>query len=65
MALNFNRLQEEIGHAAGGLEGARIGLSEARDALRETNERLRLELAERMRAEEALRTAHEELGPIP
>jgi two-component system, sensor histidine kinase len=61
MALNFNRLQEEIGRAAGGLEGARAGLSEARDALRETNERLRLELAERMRAENALRTAHEEL----
>ena len=61
MALNFNRLQEEIGRAADGLEGARAGLSEARGALTETNERLRLELAERMRAEEALRTAHEEL----
>ena len=61
MADNFNRLQEEIGNAAGGLEGARIGLSEARGALRETNDRLRLELAERMRAEEALRTAHEAL----
>ena len=62
MALNFNRLQEEIGHAADGLEGARAGLSEARGALTETNERLRLELAERMRAEEALRNAHEELS---
>ena len=61
MALNFNRLQEEIGHAAGGLAGARAGLSEARDALTETNERLRLELAERMLAEEALREVHEEL----
>jgi two-component system, sensor histidine kinase len=61
MALNFNRLQEEIGRASGGLEGARIGLSEARDALTETNERLHRELAERMRAEEALRKAHEEL----
>lgn len=61
MALSFNRLQGEIGRAAGGLEGACTGLSEARTALTETNERLRLELAERMRAEEALRKAHEEL----
>jgi len=61
MALSFNRLQEEIGRAADGLAGARTGLSEARSALTETNERLRLELAERMRAEEALRKAHEEL----
>jgi signal transduction histidine kinase/amino acid transporter len=61
MALNFNKLQEEIGRAADGLEGARVGLSEARGALTETNERLRLELVERMRAEEALRKAHEEL----
>ena len=61
MALSFNRLQEEIGRAAGGLAGARAGLSEARSALTETNERLRLELAERMWAEEALRKAHEEL----
>jgi signal transduction histidine kinase/CheY-like chemotaxis protein len=61
MALNFNRLQEEIGRAAGGLEGARAGLSEARGALRETNERLRLELAERMRAEKALERALAEL----
>jgi two-component system, sensor histidine kinase len=61
MARNFNRLQEEIGHAAGGLEGARAGLSEARSALTDTNDRLRLELAERLRAEESLRKAHEEL----
>ena len=61
MALNFNRLQEEIGRAAEGLEGAREGLSEARGALTETNERLRLELAERMRAEEALRKSSVEL----
>jgi signal transduction histidine kinase/DNA-binding NarL/FixJ family response regulator len=61
MALNFNRLQEEIGRAAGGLEGARAGLSEARGALTETNERLRLELAERMRAEKALEHALAEL----
>ncbi len=61
MAANFNKLQEEIGEAAGGLEGARVGLSEARDALTVTNERLRLELAERMRTEEALRAANDEV----
>ena len=61
MALSFNRLQEEIGRAAEGLEGARTGLSEARGALTETNERLHLELVERMRAEDALRKAHEAL----
>ena len=61
MARNFNRLQEEIGRAAGGLEDARTGLSDARNALTETNERLRLQLSERMRTEELLRSAHEEL----
>jgi two-component system, sensor histidine kinase len=61
MAMSFNRLQEEIGRAAGGLEGARAGLSEARGTLTETNERLRMELTERRRAEESLRKAHEEL----
>jgi two-component system, sensor histidine kinase len=61
MAENLNRLQIEIGQAAGGLEGARVGLSEARSALTETNERLRLELAERMRTEEDLRAAHEDV----
>ncbi len=61
MALSFNRLQVEIGRAAEGLEGARAGLSEAREALTETNARLHLELEERMRAEDALRKAHEEL----
>ena len=54
MAQNFNKLQQEIGHAAVGLEGARAGLSRARDALTETNERLRLELLERMRAEDGV-----------
>jgi hypothetical protein len=50
MALNFNRLQEEIARSSEGLEGGRKGLSEARFALAERNERLRLELAERTEA---------------
>jgi signal transduction histidine kinase/FixJ family two-component response regulator len=37
MAISFNRLQEEIGRAAAGLEGARAGLSTARSDLTETN----------------------------
>ena len=61
MAQSFNRLQEEIGRAAEGLKGARDGLSEARNALTETNERLQLQLSERVRAEGLLREAHEEL----
>ena len=42
MALSFNKLQDEIGLAATGLEGAREGLSHARREITETNERLRL-----------------------
>jgi two-component system, sensor histidine kinase len=61
MALSFTKLQEEIGRAAGGLEGARVGLSQARRALTETNERLSLELAERLHAEEKMGKADEEL----
>ncbi len=52
MALSFNKLQEEIGRAATGLEGAREGLSKARKDLTEANERLRL--AERKFAEEQI-----------
>jgi len=52
MAERFNRLQEEIGRAAAGLEGAREGLSRTHNELTETNERLRL--AERKYAEEQL-----------
>jgi signal transduction histidine kinase/DNA-binding response OmpR family regulator/amino acid transporter/HPt (histidine-containing phosphotransfer) domain-containing protein len=37
MALSFNRLQEEIGRAAFGLEGARDGLSKSRLELTEMN----------------------------
>lgn len=54
MALSFNKLQEEIGRAVIGLEGAREGLSRARETT-EANERLRFELAERHRAEEQSR----------
>jgi two-component sensor histidine kinase/amino acid transporter len=57
MAANFNVLQEGIGRAAGGLEGAREGLLRARAALTDTNERLRVELLERIRAQEALRSS--------
>jgi two-component sensor histidine kinase/amino acid transporter len=55
MARNFNLLQEGIGRAAGGLEGARSGLLRARAALVDSNERLRIELQERRRVQEALR----------
>ncbi len=40
MALNFNTLQEEIGHAAGALDGAREGLLQSRNSITETNQRL-------------------------
>jgi PAS domain S-box-containing protein len=40
MALNFNRLQEEIARAAGGLDGAREGLSQARRSITDTNQKL-------------------------
>jgi PAS domain S-box-containing protein len=62
MALSFNRLQDEIGFAATGLEGAREGLSHARREITETNERLRL--TERKYAEaqlEHLRNQHEDV----
>jgi len=54
MALNFNRLQEEIGRASEGLAGAREGLLQARKVA-ETNVRLQLELSERSRTEEKAR----------
>lgn len=57
MAKSFNHLLESIGRAAGGLEGAREGLVLARSALTDTNERLRVELLERIRAQEALRSS--------
>ena len=60
MARNFNLLQEGIGRAAGGLEGAREGLRRARSALTETNERLRIELVERIKAQDSARTSLKE-----
>ena len=51
MAMSFNKLQEEIGRAALGLEGARAGLSAARD---------HLELRVRERTAE-LESAHKKL----
>ncbi|MEI6235171.1 MAG: amino acid permease [Planctomycetota bacterium] len=60
MAINFNRLQDEIGRAAVGLDGAREGLSEAREALVMTNEQLRQELAARKQAEISLQASLKE-----
>ncbi len=57
MAKNFNRLQAEIGRAAVGLEGARQGLSEARENLVWSNDHLRQELAERKLAEANLQNS--------
>jgi diguanylate cyclase (GGDEF)-like protein/PAS domain S-box-containing protein len=42
MALNFNRLQAEIGRAAVALDGAREGLSKARAELLDRNDQLRV-----------------------
>ncbi len=57
MALNFNRLQSEIGRAADGLTGAREGLSRARADLVASNGQLRVELDERRQAEAALQAS--------
>ena len=64
MAANFNKLQEEIGRSAFGLQGAREGLSEARNELTEINGRLRVELAERRHAEESLRQLRDQHAMI-
>ena len=58
MAQSFNRLQEEIGRAAGGLEGARHGLSEARDHL---EMRVMERTSALSQAHDALTTAHQEV----
>ena len=58
MAQSFNRLQEEIGRSAAGLEGARAGLLSARHALTE-NVELRIE---KEAAESASRTKSEFLA---
>ena len=52
MAENFNKLQEEIGSAALGLEGAREGLLKSQNELTQTNELLRI--AEKRFAEEQI-----------
>ncbi|MFM9968402.1 MAG: amino acid permease [Burkholderiales bacterium] len=57
MALNFNKLQEEIARAAAGLDGAREGLSQARKSITEANRRLSAEqeaLIVSLREKEAL-----------
>jgi PAS domain S-box-containing protein len=71
MAVNFNRLQEEIGRAASGLAGAREGLSAARGALTQTNRqlsesnaRLTLGLGVRAAAEQALRESQGRLHDV-
>ena len=71
MAENFNRLQEEIGQAAIGLEGAREGLSASRKALTKTNDQLQqaneqllLDLEERKVAEQALRDAQQRFSEV-
>ena len=57
MAHNFNRLQEEIGRAAGGLDAAREGLFQARADLMRANEEQRHELHERKLAAAAVRSS--------
>ena len=69
MAGNFNRLQEEIGRAAAGLEGARIGLSTARAALTEANSELLsakvvAEAANRAKSEFLANMSHEIRTPM-
>ncbi|HEX7653475.1 MAG TPA: amino acid permease, partial [Verrucomicrobiae bacterium] len=59
MAQSFNRLQAQIGEAACGLEGARKGLSEARDYL---EVRVRERTEELSQANQSLTTAHQELA---
>ena len=68
MATSFNLMQQEVAHAAAGLDGAREGLRTMRDTLRETNARLEEQVRERTvaldaarQAEERLQAAHEEL----
>jgi PAS domain S-box-containing protein len=57
MAENFNKLQAEIGLAASGLEGARKGLSEAREHL---EMRVKERTAELSQANQSLLLAHNE-----
>jgi signal transduction histidine kinase len=52
MAIQFNKLQYEIGQAAGGLEGARTGLIESRKSIIEANRSLSDALGAANRARE-------------
>ena len=68
MAVSFNLMQQQVARAAVGLDGAREGLREMRDTLRDTNRRLEEQVSERTdalraarQAEERLQAAHEEL----
>ena len=54
MAASFNTLQAEIGSAAVGLSGAREGLRQARNELTDVNARLEQRVEELRRAEEKL-----------
>ena len=54
MAASFNTLQGEIGSAAVGLSGAREGLRQARDQLTDVNAKLEERVQELRRAEEKL-----------
>ena len=54
MAASFNTLQDEIGVAARGLDGAREGLRRTRDDLTEANARLEQRVLQLHRAEETL-----------
>jgi diguanylate cyclase (GGDEF)-like protein/PAS domain S-box-containing protein len=54
MAASFNTLQAEVGSAAVGLSGAREGLRQARDDLTDANARLEQRVVQLHRAEEKL-----------
>ncbi len=61
MAVSFNLMQQQMAHAAVGLDGAREGLQVMRDTLRDTNRRLEEQVTERTAALQAAREAEERL----